>query len=219
MTLIITSIRQQDVLITSDGRSTLTRDGKVVSIKDDLQKIFMVPEHPVVVVHHGENLLDGQPVGLWIEKFARELNAGNLSIEQMMDELRGRMHPLVRKRLRATAGSGFGFGLIVAGFGAGEERPGGMEVFWKIEKEALTTSERTWRPVTVVMSGNGAAQTGPVDWREVDGKGMDLFRAYHGGLMTRAIEAPLEHNPVGGQVHEVHVTREGWRWAVAPKGK
>jgi hypothetical protein len=48
MTLIIASVRQHDLVLTSDGRSTTMRNGKVAGVDDRYQKLFPIPDHPVV---------------------------------------------------------------------------------------------------------------------------------------------------------------------------
>ena len=106
MTLILTSIRRADVVVTADGRSILWRGGEPAQVNDRLQKIFPVPDHPLAVMHHGENVLDDRPVGDWIVAAVRRLNAGNMSVEDVADDLRARFHVPVRRRLRATVKSG-----------------------------------------------------------------------------------------------------------------
>lgn len=218
MTLILTSIRPADVVMTADGRSILWKNGEPDSINDRLQKIFPVPDHPLAVAHHGENLLEDKPVGEWIVAALKRLNAGNLSVEEVADELRARFHPHVRRRLRATAKSGFGFGLIVAGFGARAREPAGMELWWKIVEGVLTTEERHWGPTSITPSGSGVKQIPGVSWKEVADKDVDAVRVYHKELMNTAMWADVKPNSVGGHVHELVITASGWRWMTAPKG-
>jgi hypothetical protein len=218
MTLILTSIRPADVVMTSDGRSILWKNGQPDSFNDRLQKIFPVPDHPLAVAHHGENLLDDKPVGEWIVAALKRLNAGNLSVEEVADELRARFHPHVRRRLRATVKSGFGFGLIVAGFGARAREPAGMELWWKIVEGVLTTEERHWGPTSITPSGSGVKQIPAVSWKEIADKDVAAVRVYHKELMNTAMWADEKPNSVGGHVHELVITASGWRWTTAPKG-
>ena len=62
MTLLIASQSEKHVVLTADGMSKLTKDGKVRVSRIDLQKIFPVPNSSVAIMHHGENLIDGKPV-------------------------------------------------------------------------------------------------------------------------------------------------------------
>jgi hypothetical protein len=218
MTLILTSIRPADVVVTADGRSILWKDGKPAQVNDRLQKIFPVPDHPLAVMHHGENVLDDRPVGDWILAANKRLNAGNMSVEDVADDLRTRFHVPVRRRLRLTVKSGFGFGLIVAGFGAQAREPMGMELWWKIVEGVLTSEERHWGPVSITPSGSGVKQIPPVSWKEVAERDVDGLRAYHKELMTTAMWAQdAKVNSVGGHVHELVITRSGCKWATAPK--
>lgn len=218
MTLILTSVRPADVVITADGRSILWRNGQPDQINDRLQKIFPVPDHPLAIVHHGENLLEDKPVGEWITAAIRRLNAGNLTIEEVADELRGLFHPHVRRRLRATVKSGFGFGLIVAGFGVRAHEPMGMELWWKIVDGVLTSEERQWGPTSITPSGTGVKQIPAVSWREIADKDVDVVRVYHKELMNTAMWADVKPaNTVGGHVHELVITQSGWKWTTPPK--
>ena len=216
MTLILTTIRPSEVLITSDGRSVTTRDGKVTGVKDDLQKIFPVPDHPVAIVHHGENILDGRPVGEFIAKFIAQQNTGNLSILDLADELRHAAHAAIRKRLFNLRGES-GCGLLVAGFSSHQKGPQVVEVFWKLEKEALNTQEHKWAAGSMVASGSGQKQIPRLDAdRAVKGSAAEA-RAYHAELMKAACEADVQNNTVGGHVHELLIAPAQWQWTQAPR--
>jgi hypothetical protein len=213
MTLLIASIRRADVVLTADGRSTRRTDGVVTGVDDRYVKIHPVPEHPLAVAHHGENLLAGRPVAAFLAGFFATLNAGNHSVEGVADLLREYAHAAVRARLRTT-GKGSASSFWVIGFGAGEGEPRGVEVFWKWEGDHLTVDEREWRPVTLATGGDGKRQLPPTSWREVDGKDVAAVRAYHKRLMDAAIGAEVKDNPVGGRVHEVVITPEKWAWSM-----
>ncbi len=221
MTLILTSVRRAEVLLTADGRSTVWRGGQVVRTIDDLQKIFPVPDHPLAVAHHGENVLDDKPVAHWIIWAVARINAGNLSLEAFADELRALFHAPVRRRLRALRNSRFGFGLVVAGFGAQAPAqppaPGGTELWWQVADGVVKTEERAWGPITITPSGDGVRQIPAVEWKRIATPALDDARAYHAQLMAAALTAGARPNTVGGHVHELVITPEGCRWSTAPK--
>ncbi len=215
MTLILTTIRPSEVLITSDGRSVTTQAGKVTAVNDDVQKIFPVPDHPVAIAHHGENILDGKPVGEFIATFISQQNIGNMSILELADELRHAAHSPVRRRLFDVRGES-GFGLLVAGFSSHQKGPFVVEVFWKLEKEVLHTQELKWGAGSMIASGSGQKQIPKLDAdRAVKGTIADA-RAYHAELMKAACEADVQNNTVGGHVHELLITPAKCDWTQAP---
>ena len=100
MTFIVTSLRPHDIVMSADSRAMVEKDGKFAGVVDTFQKIFPVPDHSVVVAHHGENDLGGKPLSEFIDGFIARLNAGNLTIVEMADELRHYAHPAVRACLK-----------------------------------------------------------------------------------------------------------------------
>lgn len=218
MTLIIASVRPRDVILTSDSRSVLVNKGVVTGIDDRYQKLFPVPEHPIVIAHMGQNLLGGMPIKRLVSDFLAHLNVGDLTILQIADRLRDYAHAVIRTTFNEISRPLFGVNFWVAGFSCHEEKPGLVEVFWKQTGDILTTEERHFTPTCVVPGGSGAGQIDKVDWHQVDGKSVDDVRAYHHALMDQAINAKVEHNEVGGAIHELLITPADWRWTQGPPG-
>jgi len=216
MTLMLASIRPYDVVLTADGRSTTRTKGVVTGIDDRFQKLFPVPDHPVVIGHLGENHLNGKPVGEFLSDFMRQLNAGNHTIVEIADQLRSFAHPAVRLRLKAINGGDLRCGLWVAGFGAGEEHPRLVENLWKWKDQVLSCDEKQFLPLSVVEGGDGQKQIHPADWHIEKDKSIEEVREYHKTMMDEAINAKLAFNSVGGQVHELVITRDEWKWTLPP---
>ncbi|HZL34107.1 MAG TPA: hypothetical protein VFC78_02280 [Tepidisphaeraceae bacterium] len=216
MTLIVGSIRAHDVILTADGRSTRMENGVVTAIDDHFQKLFPIPAHPVVIAHMGENDLAGEPLGRFLGRFIEKLNAGNFTIQQIADRLRCYAQPAVRARLK-TAGSVNGCNLWVAGFSYLEPEPAIVETFWKYKEGVLYTEERRFGPTSVVPGGDGAKQIEPVNWHAIDGKSIRQVRAYHHTLMREATTANVKPNTVGGDIEEIVITPERWKWVKAPR--
>jgi len=216
MTFIVTSLRPDCVVITADSRATLENGGKFAGVLDTCQKIFPVPDHPVVVAHHGENDLGGKNLGGFLDGFFARLNAGNLTILQMADELRHYAHPAVRACLKGLSPDKHGCGFLVAGFGADDRGPSVVELFWKMHDSAVVTEERQWFPITVIPSGSGASQADPADWHKIADCPVEKVRAYNGQLLNEAVKAAVKENTVGGSIQEAVVTREKWEWTKPP---
>jgi hypothetical protein len=216
MTLIVTSLRPDDIVITADSRATLETDGKLAGVVDRVQKIFPMPDHPVVVAHHGENDLGDKSLAEFMDVFFARLNAGNLSILEIGDELRHYAHPAVRRCLKGLSGENHGCGFLVAGFGAPDREASVVELFWKMRDRAVVTEERQWFPIAVIPSGSGAVQAGPADWHKIADFPLRKVREYNDHLLDEAIKAAVKENPVGGNIHEVVVTRDKWEWTMPP---
>jgi hypothetical protein len=216
MTFIVTSLRPDDIVITADSRATLENGGKFAGVLDTFQKIFPVPDHPVVIAHHGENDLGKKTLGEFMDGFFARLNAGNLTILEMADELRHYAHPAVRKCLKGLSPEKHGCGFLVAGFGADDRGPSVVELFWKMHDEAIVTEERQWFPIAVIPSGSGASQADPADWHKIADYPVRKVREYNDHLLDEAIKASVKENTVGGRIHEVVVTREKWEWTMPP---
>jgi len=225
MTLLIASIRPRDVLVTADGRCTVRGRGadgtlRVTSIDDHYQKLHPVPDHPIVVAHHGENRIGGGPVKGFLGGFFKTINPGNHTIGELADQLRECAHAPVRARLKAV-GKGTASGFWIIGFDdvpdrAGERRPKGFELFWKWEGDHLSYEEREWKPTTLVAGGDGKKQLPNLSWKDIADLPLAKLEAYHKSLMDTAIKADMKENPVGGHVHELHVTENKWEWMIKP---
>jgi hypothetical protein len=221
MTLLIATIRPQDALVTADGRCTIRSKGVVTRVDDHYQKIHPVPDHPLLIAHHGDNLLGGKAVKDFLAPFFKTLNAGNHTIVELADQLREYAHAPVRARLKAV-GKGTASGFWVIGFdddpahAADERRPRGVELFWKWEGDHLTYEEREWRPITIVAGGDGKKQIPSVSFKEIQDVPIEKVRAYHKSLMDAAIATDMKDNPVGGHVHECNITADRCAWTIPP---
>ena len=216
MTLILASIRPHDVVLTADGRSSTIDKGTVVRIDDHFQKLFPIPHHPVVIAHMGQNEFGGESIRLFLKRFIRSLNTGNFTILEIADQLREYAHPAIRSEFEKLDKPAFGVNLWVAGFSYHAEAPRMVEVFWKRTADVLTTEERHFDPITVVPGGSGQNQIAKVDWHRVAGKPRRKVIAYHRSLMRQAIHAKVEHNGVGGRIHELVITPARWHWTKRP---
>jgi hypothetical protein len=213
----IASIRPRDILMTADGRSTLVTRGHVTGFNDHFQKLYPIPDHAVVIGEMGENRLDDEPLKKFLGDFMSQLNTGNLTIQEIADQLRDYAHVPIRRRLNAEGNPPSGVNLWVAGFSMHQKEPSMIELFWKLHDNVLYTEERTFVPTTIVPGGTGVAQIEKVDWHRIKGKTTAEVRAYHAQLMHEAITAPVDPNTVGGDIHELLITPEKWEWTIPPR--
>lgn len=258
MTLIVTSLRDDDLLVTADGRSRTMFDGRVTGMIDNYQKIFPLPGQPLAIFQHGENWLAGQPVQTFLAPLIARWVTGDRTIEAIAEELRLYADPHVRLRLDELGVNAAGCGLCVVGFDRsgvcdrggvfndglqrgsnGYSGPKMIELYWQPERSrdshklnavegGSTCEQRQWRATSVVPSGDGQRLIASVDWRQIADRSINDVRPYHRSLFEQAIGTdehvdtalaePVAHEPcsVGGHVHELQITRDGWTWTIAP---
>jgi hypothetical protein len=219
MTFIVTSLCPHDIVITADSRAVLEKGGNFQGVIDNFQKIFPIPDHPVVIAHHGENELDRKPLDKFVGNFIARINTGNMTILDIADEFRSYAHPAVRACLKELGDfENHGCGFLIAGFGADDRGPSVVELFWKFREQALVTDEKQWFPPSIISSGSGAGQAERLDVGKIIDCPVEKVREYNDRLLDEAINAAVKQNTVGGSIHEVVVTREKWEWA-RPPGK
>jgi hypothetical protein len=213
MTLLISSLRRSDVLLTADGRSTLRMGTVVTGFRDKTQKLFPVPNLPVVIGQHGQNMFHGQRVGAIIRDFSSRLIQG-LGIRDIADRLGAELHDEVRNTLSHLNDTAAG--IWVVGFGRGEDEPYHAEVFWKWEGDQFVVREGSWSPCDIIMAGDGHKGLPPTNIRDIDDASVETVQSVNGKLMDLALNAKVTPNSVGGHVHEVLVRPWGWEWTKPP---
>jgi hypothetical protein len=217
MTLIITSLRPRDIVITSDSRATLETAGKITGFDDNYQKIFPMPHHPLVISHHGQNTLDHKTLPVFMDGFMSQLNAGDLTILEVADQFRTYAHDAIRRCLQGLGTIKTGCGFLFAGFGADDRGPAVVELFWKRQDNALITEERNWHPTAIVTSGDGKTQIDKVGWHQIADVPVEKVCNLHEQLLDQAIHAKVDPNSVGGPIQEIVVKREKWEWVKPPQ--
>jgi hypothetical protein len=213
MTLLISSIRRPDLLLTADGRSTLKRGSVVTGFRDKTQKLFPVANQPIVIGQHGQNAFHGQSIASIIRQFASELPPGR-SIQTISDRLADALRVEVRDTL-ANLPQPNAAGVWIAGFGSGEDEPEHAEVFWKWEDSEFVTREQRWRANEILLAGDGKKDLHP-SLRDIEEASVATVRSLHASLMNKALNADVHPNSVGGHIHEVLVTPWGWEWTIPP---
>jgi len=213
MTLLASTLRKMDVLVTADGRSISRRNGVVVGIHDQTQKIFPVQDQPIVIAHHGQNHFWGHPIGRIVKDFAADLIPG-LSITAILDRLREALHAEVRDTLTKLPPD-TAAGCWIVGFGRGEDEPEHAEVFWKVEGEQLVCRENHWRPTSIMLAGSGSKGL-RTEWAKVVDASVATVQATHERLFEAALQADVHPNTVGGHIHELLILPHGWQWTRPP---
>ena len=216
MTLVITSIRPREIIITSDSRATLETAGRITGFDDKCQKIFPMPHHPLVVSHHGENNLDRKPLPEFVDGYMSQLDAGDLTILEVADQFRSYAHDAIRKCLERLENTKTGCGFLFAGFGVDDRGPAVVELFWKTQDNVLITEERHWQPTAIITCGNGKSQIDKVDWHQIVDVPIEKVCKLHEQLVDQASHAKVDSNSVGGPVQEIVVKREKWEWIKSP---
>jgi len=230
MTLLIGTVarsRKPHIVVTADGRST-GFDGLIRSVKSNTQqKIFPVPDLPVVIAHHGENEIAAMPVEQFVPWLLKDYDGLRTStIDGIADYLQGRADEAVVATLRRiTTSKQVGF--WIAGFGHGRREPSLCEFSWKKEP---TTGEITTKNLVhgnLVFGGDARVlideyRSMPVDgmyrWDRIPDQSSSYAVRLHNKLygIAEQRQASQHVELFGGHKHQILVMPEGWEWKVTP---
>ncbi|MDZ4819900.1 MAG: hypothetical protein SGJ20_13100 [Planctomycetota bacterium] len=225
MTLIVTTLRPNEVLITADSRSITREAGQVVALRDDQQKIFPIPQRPLAILHHGENRFENRPVTDWLNEITQDARFAASSVEQATDLLRQLAYPIVRARLKSLLDSLAGCGLCVVGFDNlaaqnSNRNPRMTELFWSFSAGIFRCEERRFSGVCVIPSGDGQTQIEPVSWKQIHQQPLPAVQQYQQRLFDQAASAvPPDAgvpNSVGGPLQQLLISPNGWEWTLPP---
>jgi hypothetical protein len=222
MTLLIGTISKNCVVLTADGISRpnpITGGGEK---KDDLQKIFPHESLPIAIVHHGFNIIDGQPVRFRIMDFFDSFkdDIANLSIKDISNQLMGFMDSYVEQTLMNPNNRG-GVGFWVSGFGISQNKPTLFEIFWPSD---VTLKEHNG----IILGGDGKVfiseylhkklGTFSPKINRVKQYKAGLAAIYHDKLYDKAEKNQRSKAEYifGGKKHQLVIKKSGCEWLLPP---
>ncbi len=221
MTLLIGTISKRHIVITADGLSLVNPTTCAGVGSETVQKIFPVPNIPVAFVHHGLNILDGNPVGQFIGAYIETHGTviSSASIKEIAEDLRSYSERPAQITLADPTNSGV-VGFWVAGFSPGKRRPELYEVCWPDYSDPLEKE-------TMVLGG-GAQQfiksylklpLGRFSPNSIGQSSVGFVRDYHEALYNKAKDKQDKtgQNIFGGHQHQLVLEESGWRWTKPPK--
>lgn len=219
MTLLIGTVSNKHIVLTSDRRCTVEEHG-VVSHSDNFQKIFPAPGRPLAIVHHGENIFVGEngltvPLSPYLATFIPE-NADIFdrpSIDSVTRFLLERLEPTV---VRTLTSRGKLVGFWVAGFAKGKTKPEIQEVCW--HKDGRREVKRHGN---LVVGGDGKEHL-PLNVRDrLDGSynldkipkaSVERARRYHDKLFDIALQKEPEPRRFSEERDQLSIDKDGCQW-------
>ena len=224
MTLLIGTASDKHVFLTSDRRCTVKGQG-MVSRCGTLQKIFPIPDKPLALVHHGENVfLDEAGNEVLLSEFVTAFIRDNRdvfeqpSVESMTAKLAEMLEPIAERTLVHRGEKLIGF--WVAGFGGQRTRPEIWEVCWfKSGRKELKFCHN------LVVGGDGKDHLPPDVRDRLDGMynvttlpkaSVEKAKRYHDKLFAIALKPEPEPRRFSEKRDQLVIEKEGWRWVTPP---
>lgn len=229
MTLLLAARARNHILLTADGRCSVTNGGERRSTSDTLQKIFPVDNRSIAVVHHGENILSGQPISQVVATLLRNhadafRTAGVRELSLLIADSLDRVVSATLTRIRNSKNCGF----WICGVEDVLRKPQMYEVIWQKESPAEITLRIN--PHGDLLIGGDGAQfikkflqeplTERLSWDRLFAGDLEYSLELHDELYRRANDAQ-KHSGMdvfGGHRHQLAVTVSGCQWIIPPDG-
>lgn len=226
MTLLVASQSEKHVVLTADGMSKLTKDGKARVSRLNLQKIFPVPNSSIAIIHHGENLIDGKPVTTILLKLFKDDSKffGNPLPDVIADRIADELDSDVRATL-STIPDAKNCAFWICGFGRRRSKPSVIEIVWKKNNGNIEFNKQT--AGDLFLGGNGQDYIrrytkDPIDgqfhWRRL-WKGTQKYHIrFHEKLWKLAEKRQNESSEIkfGGHKHRLIITPDSHSWETEP---
>ena len=227
MTLLLAARTQSSILLTADGRCIAAKRGVRTTASDTLQKIFPVKCRPLAVAHHGQNILDGQPVSELLKALycahSGTISTANprqlsLLIAQNLDSV------VSRTLLHITDSKNCGF--WICGVDNMSQTFQMYEVIWH-KKSPGEINLRITPHGDLLMGGNAAQPikkflkqpvNARLSWKQVFKRDVQYSLDLHNELYRLAEESQPEGrlNSFGGHKHQLAITFDVCNWIIPP---
>lgn len=220
MTLLIGTISKKNIVITADG---LSRPNPVTGagiVTDSFQKIFPFNDLPIAIVHHGFNLLAGQPVNQFVTSFQKNANnnLAALTIKEVAEYFLRYSQSAAVKTIADETNQGV-IGFWVTGFERSNSTPKLFEICWPDKTEPF-------RHKGIVIGGDAQnfikkflnERLGQFRPSKLKNYSATKAQSYHGALYAQAkVEQDKVRKEIfGGKMHQLVVVKDGWNWIIEP---
>ena len=222
VTLLIGTISNTNIVITADGLSRVNPANGAGIKSNTFQKIFPFPSMSAAIVHHGFNILDGQPVNQFLQQFMTNAEK-NFTTFRVHDISTG-LHKFTDSAAKAILANPTNKGIIgfwVAGFSTENIRPLLYEIYWP-------DNHRPKLHEPIVFGGDGKKF---IDYHiqefekdkskcvEVSRYSVEDALKFHSQIYEEAEEKQKEagQNIFGGHQHQIVIREDGCRWNKPPE--
>ncbi len=231
MTLLLGARGRSHILITADGQRSLGTGATATVADANLQKVFPADYRPLAVAHHGENIINGQPVHELIPMFLHENRAGleECSVRHICVQLISHFDNAVTETLLRIPDSEQ-FAVWIAAIEPAFSRPSIYEICWRKEKfvdNGMDISMQMTRLGDIVFGGDGKKYileylerpiSGELSHQHVYFRPLQYSKAVQDGLYSLALQRQTEQHEqlFGGHKHQLSITGDGCDWQIAP---
>jgi hypothetical protein len=231
MTLLLGARGRSHILITADGQRSVGTGAAATVADTNLQKVFPADYRPLAVAHHGQNLIDGQPVHELIPAFLNENRAGfaECSVRQICAQLILDFDNAVTETLRRIDDS-VQFAVWIAAIEPAFSRPSIYEISWRKEgyvDNGMDILMSVARLGDIVLGGDGKeyileyldqALSPEISPQHVYFQPLPYSKAVQDELYSLALQrqAERQEHRFGGHKHQLAITRGGCDWLIAP---
>lgn len=231
MTLLLGARGRSHILVTADGQGVVGTGSNAAVADTGLQKVFPADYRPFAVAHHGQNIIDGQPVRSLIPTFLLDNRAefAGCTIRHICARFISDFDDAVTKTL-LTIPDSEQFAIWLAAIEPEVSRPSIYEICWRKEEFVDNGSD-----IVMLVTRLGDSVFGgdakefileylkePIDQelshQHVYFRPLKYSNAFHDELYSLALKRQTEkqEHRFGGHKHQLAITREGCKWVIAP---
>jgi hypothetical protein len=217
MTLLISAKYLDGVILTADGRSIQRDSGNVRRTTDSLQKIFPHESLPVVMAHHGENLIRGVPITKLVPRFLLSLDipdARTAALACLAEFDSAVVETLLANELREYCG----FFLV----GRDKESPfAAYAICWSKTEHGIQARITPHGPLLIGGDCSDLIEQylrEPIDEVHSHDQLLSFGDCYAQQLSDKLVNIVLRDNPpvCGGHIHQIRVNQRGCSWIKPP---
>ncbi len=219
MTLLIGTVSNQHAVITADGLSLPNPVTGAGVASQSYTKIFPVDGLPIVLAHHGLNMLGGRHVAQFIQDYvlANDRVLRCCDIGEIAENLRSYSERDALDVLKEPTNKGV-VGFWIVGFDQRRHRPQLYEICWPSRPEPFLAQE----PLFIGGHGRDFLDPRPelpsFQYARLPKYPVGFAVQYHQALYRYAESSQRKSGKTvfGGQQHQLFLEKSGWRWAKPP---
>lgn len=231
MTLLLGSRGRSHILITADGQRSVGSGANATVAETNIQKVFPADYRPFAVAHHGQNIVNGQPVHELIPTFLHEKRAEfeECTVRHICAQLISHFDNSVTETLFRIPDSKQ-FAMWIAAIEPGFSRPSIYEICWRKEgfvDNGTDISMLVTRLGDIAFGGDGKKYileflkqpvSEELSHQHVYFRSLQYSKAIQDELYSLGLQRQTEEQEhlFGGHKHQLSITEEGCDWLTAP---
>lgn len=231
MTLLLGARGRSHILITADGQRLVGTGATAHVAETNVQKVFPAGYRPFAVAHHGQNIINGQPVHELIPTFlhANRAELAECTARQICAQLISHFDNAVTETLLQIPDSKQ-FAVWIAVMESAFSRPSIYEICWRKEEfvdNGIDISMLVTRLGDIVFGGDGKKYilefleepvSKELSHQHVYFRPLRYSKAVQDELYSLGLQRQAEEQEhlFGGHKHQLSISRHGCEWLIAP---